>query len=418
MIFHYALGDQWLQLDTAADHLCLVNSLAAEIVQLRQSGTDGEALVQTLLARYAVDEARLRADIDALLTGLTPPAEVVFKDPNGYVAEVSSVPYRAPRLVASTVLHLPGFMIHVDSESIAVVHQLERLFRLPPSAAPQVVSLHFRLLCENEACLIVYEGIIRDERIHGRATRGAVFRGSDTRDEPGPAECDPATGECLDTGHGTADTVMKCLRCFNLQCALALPRTCFIHAAAVAHGTRGLLLPARGGSGKSTLATSLVQRGDALINDDIVSLELATARLHPVPMSVSLKEGSWPVLASLWANEEPPPAHGHPPRRLRYWSPDDTQAGDTTTHCSLVVVPRYSPNTAGSELAPLSPEELLLELLEAGASLDRPLQPIQIEQLCRWLNSVSAWRLHYATLNHAHTAIDRLWKTLPEFDTG
>ena len=56
-------------------------------------------------------------------------------------------------------------------------------------------------------------------------------------------------------------------------------------------------MPADSGSGKSTLTAALVHAGLRYFSDDVVPLDHGL-RIRPMPLGISLKEGSWPVLAA------------------------------------------------------------------------------------------------------------------------
>ncbi len=65
-----------------------------------------------------------------------------------------------------------------------------------------------------------------------------------------------------------------------------------IHAVAVAHGNRAIVLPGDPGAGKTTLAAGLVERGCGYLTDELVMIKPRTNRVCPFPKAFSLKEGS------------------------------------------------------------------------------------------------------------------------------
>ncbi len=70
-----------------------------------------------------------------------------------------------------------------------------------------------------------------------------------------------------------------------------------LHAAGVAGPDGAALLCGSSGAGKSTLTGYLLASGLALVTDDYAPLEVGTRVLWPVPFGLSVKEGSWPLLA-------------------------------------------------------------------------------------------------------------------------
>jgi hypothetical protein len=130
------------------------------------------------------------------------------------------------------------------------------------------------------------------------------------------------------------------------------------HAAGLAAGGRGIVLPGPSGSGKSTLSAGLARAGLAYLSDELVALELAGGRLLPYAKPITIKAGSFAALDALaegwagveWAGEE---------RLLPVGG-----AGVTVGHAcepGFIVVPRYEKG-APTRLAPLSATEAFVAL--------------------------------------------------------
>jgi hypothetical protein len=75
------------------------------------------------------------------------------------------------------------------------------------------------------------------------------------------------------------------------------------HAAALEVDGSGLLLPGASGSGKSTLAAALATEGAGYLSDELVALDLNSGALVPYPKPISLKSGSFALLAHLGPGE-------------------------------------------------------------------------------------------------------------------
>jgi hypothetical protein len=74
---------------------------------------------------------------------------------------------------------------------------------------------------------------------------------------------------------------------------------CLLHAGAVAHAGRGLLLPGDAGAGKTTLVAFLVQQGFEYFSDDMAALRLDSSRLAPLPRPMRVKGDAARLLAPL-----------------------------------------------------------------------------------------------------------------------
>jgi hypothetical protein len=77
------------------------------------------------------------------------------------------------------------------------------------------------------------------------------------------------------------------------------------HAAAVAAGEVGVLVPAPSGSGKSTLAGGLVASGLCYLSDEVGALDTAAMRALAYPKPLSLATGSLVALCDLGLQVQP-----------------------------------------------------------------------------------------------------------------
>ncbi len=78
-------------------------------------------------------------------------------------------------------------------------------------------------------------------------------------------------------------------------------RLLVLHAAGLSQSGRGVLLIGQGGAGKTTLAAALNAEGFGLLGDDVIPVNL-DGQLVGIGMSLCLKSGSWPILASRLPN--------------------------------------------------------------------------------------------------------------------
>jgi hypothetical protein len=140
------------------------------------------------------------------------------------------------------------------------------------------------------------------------------------------------------------------------------------HAAAAAKDDRVVILPAPTGSGKTTLVAELVRAGMDYLSDEVVAIDPESGLVHPVPKSLTLKAGSWPLFPALsnpssrdGTDDLGTPRHIDP-RQLR----EDSISGPAMP--SLVVFPRYAPG-APTRLRGLTPDESLVSLAENSFNL-------------------------------------------------
>jgi hypothetical protein len=81
------------------------------------------------------------------------------------------------------------------------------------------------------------------------------------------------------------------------EIALRSPEAVFVHAGAVGHDGRAILLPGRSFSGKTTLVAALVRAGASYYSDEFAVLD-EDGLLHPYPKPLSMRSD-----ASRWGEE-------------------------------------------------------------------------------------------------------------------
>lgn len=149
------------------------------------------------------------------------------------------------------------------------------------------------------------------------------------------------------------------------------PAHLLVHAAALEHHGDGVLLPGPSGSGKSTLAAALVMGGMGYLSDEVAAVDPARLVLVPFPKPLTLKEGSWDVLAELAPAVDAVPAA----YRERQWhvDPRTIRPRSIAGPCRprLMVFPCYHPG-ATTRLAPLGRAEAVAKLAANAFSLPFP----------------------------------------------
>lgn len=170
-----------------------------------------------------------------------------------------------------------------------------------------------------------------------------------------------------------------------------------IHAAALAHLNRGLILCGESGSGKSTLTAWLAAHGLGYLTDEVICLE--GEQISGLPRSIVLKRGSAFVLQKWLAS---PPAEGF------------LQFADGTTWidpilfgadvCPLamphtLIFPHYIPNTE-LHTKPLKPADALFRLLQ-GLVNARNFPDGGLAAASRLVKQVRAWQFTYSDLESA-----------------
>jgi hypothetical protein len=166
-----------------------------------------------------------------------------------------------------------------------------------------------------------------------------------------------------------ADAVAWLLADVNRVVVEASSTRLLFHGGGVQSGDVGVLLPAPSGSGKSTLVAALVRSGLHYLSDEVMALTCPGAQLLPYPKPLTIKRGSFSVLADL----QPQTAPEWAPFVGEEWSvvADRIAPGAIGTPCQLglVVVPRYTPD-ARTRLRLMPAAESFLALAVNSLNMD------------------------------------------------
>ncbi len=185
-------------------------------------------------------------------------------------------------------------------------------------------------------------------------------------------------------------------------------RLALLHAGAVLRGDRCLVFPARGGSGKTTLVTGLMHAGYALLSDDVLAVDAATLDILPLPLPLSIKQGSWEVVGARYPGLMANPVLAIGPKRVRLLPPV-TPAGDIWERghrAACLINPVYRPGET-AQLSACSRWEMLQILFDANSIICLP-DAARVRRLLRWVGRLPAYRLVYGDLNQAIGLLNQL----------
>ena len=174
-----------------------------------------------------------------------------------------------------------------------------------------------------------------------------------------------------------------------------MPGHVVLHAAAAVWGDRAVVLPAPMESGKTTTVTGLLLAGFGYLTDEAAAVCMADLHVEPFAKSLSVDDGSWPVLSELRQHD----AGGMPTQwQIPVSSLPSTRLA-ARTRVGTLVLPRY---IAGSTTAlePVSRAEAVMDLC---ASTFRFLEEPQrhLDALARLCREVPAYRLTIGSLADA-----------------
>ena len=357
--------------------LFLLNPIARTMWEDLARGVPLDALASGLAARFGVPAARVQADVDAMLAEwrahrLLAPAPSPPAAPVG--AAAAAAPSSKLRSFRSERVYAPcGRSIRLRFEA----PEIEQVFD-PPLAHTTVPSGQASdsidvVPDDAGGYLIVCNGSDIERAATLEEALGQVF------------------GRILELSYPDAEWLAV------------------LHAAAVGDGGEGAVIMAGGsGSGKSTLTAALVDAGLSYFSDDMVPLDEAL-RIRPMPLGISVKEGSWPVLAPRYPELEALPIHAG--RRRRYLPIDPTRTGPGAgLAVKALIFPQYRPDQP-TVVQPLTRLQVLERLTRAQSwmSLDRR----RFDSTLRWIERTPGYELSHASLAEGMAAIERLMAAEP-----
>jgi hypothetical protein len=182
----------------------------------------------------------------------------------------------------------------------------------------------------------------------------------------------------------------------------SLDPLCVAHAAAIAIGDTGVLLPAPSGSGKSTLAAHMVARGHGYLGDDWIPVD-ADGRIRGFHTRLGAKEGSWPLLVGDYPELAAQPVVQVGAKRVRYLPLQSHDVGPVPIAC--VIFPHYEAGV-GTTLRRIAPLDALLRLISDRIWVGSEVSPTALDRFLSWLEGMPCAELRYSELPDAAGAIE------------
>ncbi len=210
----------------------------------------------------------------------------------------------------------------------------------------------------------------------------------------------------------TPETLLNVLRLVLAEASLAASEDEWaVHAAAVVHNNRAVLLPGAAGLGKSTLALGLAAAGATLLGDDTVVLARNTLDVRAMPFPLCVKRGSW-ILADALLEA---PGRSIAGQRLdgiavRWFSRSaGIQFADPGAPfaAECLVFPSYGEGSATS-LTRLDADDVMRRLVPGLHALGAGLTAHKVDHLIAWVKSRPCYALRYSELEAGVSAVLKL----------
>lgn len=180
------------------------------------------------------------------------------------------------------------------------------------------------------------------------------------------------------------------------------------HAAMLANTQHGIMLCAPRESGKSTLAAWMAAHDYTLVSDEPALLNLSTESISPVEMPLSLKEGTWSLLETVWPRLAAAPVHVRSDgKKIKFLHPPSDRVTHAPHRLTHIVIPSYSPSSP-PRLEALAPLRALTVLNASGMLLGKELDKDKFESLLKLICSTPTFIAHYSSLQQADRMIQNI----------
>lgn len=374
----YPIENQFVFFDDAQEQIKVLNPVAVRVMEGVNRGLNEAQIVEDIHEKFLVDPGTAEADIRVFLNQADATYGLSLSEDEPYLPTTDYVATRNLHDPVTSCYHLPGFQVVVDSELHCLHALLSEMFMLQAVGSDSGETLQISVFEDGNRYPIVHQG------------------------------------RTLDTGFTLADTAVKCLREINGLVAQSQELIAIFHASAVSLGNKAVLMPASGGSGKSTLAAYLMHRGFEYINDDAVSLLAKSLQLLPVPVGLSIKSGSWPVLEPIFPQLLQSRVFGSTEKKTKYLAPLNHQVRNTPVSCQLLLMPQYQAACSTCQLNEVSRITAFETLMRSGCTLGQSCKADAIAVLLDWLSDVTCYTLAYSSLPDAEKAITYLLEDIDD----
>jgi hypothetical protein len=367
-----------------------MNRTAAYLWFRREEGVDGAQLAHELTARSGMSLPQAQRSVNEHIAmweaaGLLAPdcaigpkdaapfGDVAATPPAPSHAQPAGSPARTPepgRGVSGLTGQLAGlnFLIRYDADEVRELIQppLEHLI----GGAAEPVDLTIDVLSSETGWTVLDDGGVLDHRLQTNELMPVVIQS--------------LVGGVLDRG----------------RYAIAF------HASAVRRNGRCVLLPAPSGGGKSTLCAALLHSAFEFVSDDLVLLDGARLGLRGVPLPLSLKEGSWPVLQRRFPKIEALDVHKRPDHKLvKYLAPPHLAAASDIHRAARMIFPKFNPD-ADVDVRDLDQSTALSRLISEAFAPSLRLTGELFELLVEFMRPISCQELSFPSLDAAVSLID------------
>lgn len=182
-----------------------------------------------------------------------------------------------------------------------------------------------------------------------------------------------------------------------------------LHAGALYYNRMPLIMPAASGSGKSTLTAYLMKNNFVFLTDEVATIG-KNASIRPIPMAVTIKEGSWKVLEDHGIFLNDLLIHMRfDGQRLRFLPPENIAEKSMHVDGAYLIFPRYVEGES-TKVEPITTLQALTHITVSGYEVKDSYDEATIRQWIGLVETMKKYTITYSDLEDARQNIERLMR--------
>lgn len=369
-LWQFPLGDELVMARKDIQGLFLLNATARFLWEEVCRGVPVPKIENDFVTRYGVPVALARHDIEATLANWSQGLLCHAPEGNGSPRKLRSSALRdfestGAIVEINCVLNGRGFRVLLESGDLVE--------EIAPRLAPVAVEL-----LPPDAPFLTFTLLNGDDRIF-------VFRNK----------------VCIAEEEKTSGARAILLQELVAHCDPGRKIRAILHAGACGTASGCIILAGSSHAGKSTLCAALMAEGFLCYSDDSAVLD-RQFKVSGMPVPLTLRESSWPVLASRFpAFMESTSVHRRWGCNVRFLGSNMPSNSSPAADPKALVFVDYRPGAPAS-LQPLTPFEALTTLCQSGFWVEHNRE--NIARFIAWIGELSAYRLTYSLLDEASDA--------------
>ncbi|MEE9339649.1 MAG: hypothetical protein V3U87_16365 [Methylococcaceae bacterium] len=357
----FELDNHLVLLKKNASRIQMLNPLAKMIWQSKKSGISSQTIANEISEVFDIPIELALQDVISINAQLM--LDLATKPEESLLLK-KTIPldkkFSSWQASFAVFFFFPNFTIRVNFDSQVIVDKVKCMLPHITGSKTKVIDAELNVISNSDVYLIVKDGVVVEQAESKNYIALMVF-------------------------HYIVDLASKS----NDWLAI-------LHAAGVSWKEHSIVFPALGGSGKTTLTAALIKHGFDYINDDVIPLMRDTGELIHLPISLSIKSGSWPLLQSLYPDLESLEVFGSQERRIKYLAPP-VNSSEQAVYAKNIILLNYKAGVT-EKLESVSPAMALQAIVEGESLLRLPLKKEDIAALIKWIKPLGCYRLTYDKL--------------------